>query len=70
MGAIDFSHGGNIYEIEQKYNKEIIDFSANINPLGLPQRIKKILYKNFDRILHYPDQNATNLIKKLPIIGE
>lgn len=75
MGAIDFlsrsclqgrdKHGGNIYEIERKYNKEIIDFSANINPLGLPQEIKRALYKNFGRILHYPDPNATNLLKKI-----
>lgn len=65
MGGIDFSHGGNIYEIERKYNKEIIDFSANINPLGLPQEIKTALYKNFDRILHYPDPNATDLVEKI-----
>jgi len=65
MGAIDFSHGGNIYEVERKYNREIIDFSANINPLGLPGKLKETLYKNFGRILHYPDPDATNLVKKI-----
>ena len=32
-------HGGNIQEISELYQidmKELIDFSANINPLGIP----------------------------------
>lgn len=35
-----FGHGGNAKEIsrENKINyKDIIDFSANINPLGMPR---------------------------------
>ena len=58
-------HGGNIYEVERKFKKEIIDFSANINPLGIPARIKKITCMNFDKILHYPDPNARLLIQKI-----
>jgi threonine-phosphate decarboxylase len=65
MCSVDFLHGGNIYEIERKYKKEIIDFSANINPLGLPQEVKRALYKNFDKILHYPDLNAAGLVQKI-----
>ncbi|MBZ9577979.1 threonine-phosphate decarboxylase [Patescibacteria group bacterium] len=65
MGYVDFLHGGNIYEVRQRYGKEIIDFSANINPLGLPQSAKKAIYKNFDRILHYPDSKANNITQKI-----
>lgn len=65
MCAIDFSHGGNIYEIERKYNKEVIDFSANINPLGLSREVKESICKNLDRILHYPPSNTPDLIKKI-----
>lgn len=65
MGNIDFLHGGNIYEIERKYRKAILDFSANINPLGLPRQVKRTLYKNFERILHYPDCNAPELVQKI-----
>lgn len=61
MRAVNFSHGGNIYE----HKKRIVDFSANINPLGLPRDIKEIIYKNFDRILHYPDPDAKGLTKKI-----
>lgn len=65
MCYVDFTHGGNIYEIKRKYRKEVIDFSANINPLGLPPEVKKAIHKNFNKILHYPDSNATNLVQKI-----
>ena len=37
-------HGGNIEKVSEKYRiapERIADFSANINPLGLPRKIKK-----------------------------
>ncbi|PAB60771.1 threonine-phosphate decarboxylase CobD [Anaeromicrobium sediminis] len=57
-------HGGNIYEIEKKYgiNKEdIIDFSANINPLGVPESFKRALIENMDIIKNYPDPDYIKL---------
>ncbi len=65
MDNLRFSHGGNLYEIKRKYKKEVIDFSANINPLGLPQSVKRTIYKNFDKILHYPDSKASNITPKI-----
>ncbi len=65
MGVVDFSHGGNIYEIEQKYRKKVIDFSANINPLGPPPELKDKLYKNMDDIIHYPDLNADKPLRDI-----
>lgn len=65
MRNVDFLHGGNIYEIERRYKKVVLDFSANINPFGLPQQVKRALYKNFGRILHYPDPKAAELIQKI-----
>jgi threonine-phosphate decarboxylase len=65
MRYVDFLHGGNIYEIERRYKKDVVDFSANINPLGLPQEVKRYLYKNFDKILHYPDPQAWSLVGKI-----
>lgn len=35
---IKFSHGGDIYSQKVDY-----DFSANINPLGMPESVKRIL---------------------------
>ncbi len=62
MANLVFEHGGNIYGVKRQ---EVIDFSANINPLGLPQSVKKALLSNFDRILHYPDPKARNITQKI-----
>ncbi len=58
-------HGGNIYEIKRKCKKDVIDFSANINPLGLSNRAREELFKNYERVLHYPDPEAKDLIKRI-----
>ena len=56
-----YAHGGNIYEIRQRYGNNILDFSANINPLGIPLQIKKLLNKKIDVLSHYPDAQAHRL---------
>jgi len=55
-----FQHGGQIYD---KFGKPInfLDFSANINPLGLSEKILQTLQENFCGIVNYPDSNATEL---------
>lgn len=42
-------HGGNIYQY-----KECIDFSANCNPLGTPERIKNAVKNSVDLLGNYP----------------
>ncbi len=54
----NFGHGGNIKEISRKYNKDLkklIDFSANINPLGMPEELKECINNHFCEIEKYPD---------------
>lgn len=58
-------HGGNIYEVAQKLGiqpTEILDFSANINPLGVPASFRKALIENISMIENYPDPNYEQLI--------
>ena len=62
MADLAFPHGGNIYAFKRR---DIIDFSANINPLGLPKRIKETIYKSFDKALHYPDPKAEKLTRRI-----
>ncbi len=65
MPKLNFLHGGDIYGIEKKRREQLIDFSANINPLGLPRYIKKLIKDNLDTILRYPDQKARDLTKSI-----
>jgi len=52
-------HGGNCLK------QDIIDFSVNINPLGLPEGVEDIISKNTDVILRYPDPSSERLKRKL-----
>ena len=53
-----FGHGGNAKIISREKNidfKEIIDFSANINPLGIPDSVRSAIVENIRLIEKYPD---------------
>jgi threonine-phosphate decarboxylase len=57
-------HGGNLDLISKKYfiqKSDIIDFSSNINPLGLTDYLKDILKNNLGQITKYPDISYSNL---------
>ena len=55
-----FQHGGQIYNASGKAEK-FLDFSANINPLGLSEKVLQALQENLRGIVNYPDANATEL---------
>ncbi|MFE0504753.1 threonine-phosphate decarboxylase CobD [Peribacillus butanolivorans] len=61
------SHGSNphyLYEaLEIEMPESVLDFSANINPLGPPLRIKERWSEFFEGILNYPDPHAVELTK-------
>ncbi|MBT9135608.1 MAG: Threonine-phosphate decarboxylase [Firmicutes bacterium] len=53
-----FIHGGNIHQAARSLAidpQRVLDFSANINPLGLPQELSACLANSFWRLEHYPD---------------
>jgi threonine-phosphate decarboxylase len=61
-------HGGNIYKFSEILNREIddiLDFSANINPLGIPELLKEMLLSNMESLVHYPDPEYTRLRNRL-----
>ena len=61
-------HGGDIYSHKIK-----LDFSINVNPLGLPFRAKIAYFRAFKKISNYPDQECRELTaalsKKLGLPG-
>lgn len=54
-------HGGNIY----KYERKMIDFSANLNPLGMPEKAKEAIISNIDKYENYPDPFNRELREKV-----
>ncbi|MFC1503843.1 threonine-phosphate decarboxylase CobD [Spirochaetota bacterium] len=58
------THGGNRKAASEKYNiahDEIIDFSSNINPLGLHPDIQSIVSTRLHTLMYYPDPECTEL---------
>ena len=62
---MDF-HGGNIYKVFREKNiKEILDYSSNINPYGIPEGLKKRITENLEVLERYPDPDYVELREKL-----
>ena len=55
-----FAHGGNIYDAAPN-GGEWLDFSANINPLGLSAAVRQAIADGIPRLVHYPDPSARAL---------
>lgn len=54
------AHGGNIY------NKAVIyDFSANINPLGMPESVRRAYHSALALCTQYPDHACTELRREI-----
>lgn len=57
-------HGSDLEKIAAHYNideEKIVNFSSNVNPLGLSQNIQSTLSKHIDLIAKYPDRDYNNL---------
>lgn len=61
-------HGGNLRAASERFNipeNDIIDFSANINPLGLHPLIRSIIRDRIPSLVHYPDPDNISLKESL-----
>ena len=59
-------HGGNITRLATAAGKpagEILDFSANINPLGPPEWLRPLISAQVSSLVHYPDPDCTELVR-------
>ena len=62
---VDF-HGGNIYKIyREKGMKEILDYSSNINPYGLPKKFERAVIENLSVLEKYPDPDYVELREEI-----
>lgn len=57
-------HGGNIWGLAGRHRmeaKEILDFSANVNPLGPSEKAIEAIHKGLWKIPYYPDPDCARL---------
>ncbi len=63
-----FEHGGTVFTTARALGFEtsrMLDFSASINPLGMPASVRNALRRHLKHIVHYPDTQATELVSAL-----
>lgn len=61
-------HGGNIYAASRQTGipeDKIVDFSASINPLGVPRSVRAEMIAHIGNLRHYPDPYAGGLCAEI-----
>ncbi|EQA55527.1 cobyric acid synthase [Leptospira kmetyi] len=61
-------HGGNLTKLARTIGckpDEILDFSANINPIGFPEWLRPFIHSKVSELLAYPDPDYSSLKNKL-----
>lgn len=59
---MNYVHGGDIYT-----HKNILDFSTNINPLGIPESVRNAAISGILQSHHYPDSRCYDLRRALSL---
>lgn len=68
MSAKPVFHGSDIEKICEYYHlkkENIVNFGANVNPLGLSEKVKAQIASHLDLLSSYPDREYTSLRKAL-----
>jgi threonine-phosphate decarboxylase len=63
-------HGGDVYHLARTLGialRDLLDFSANINPLGYPPGIARVVQETLPEIVHYPDRRCLGLRQDLAV---
>ena len=59
-------HGGNLRQLalaSGRPESDLVDFSANLNPLGPPEWLRAVLAANVSALTHYPDPDCTQFVE-------
>ena len=61
-------HGGNVFQAARDLGlplEQIFDFSASINPLGMPEPVRQAAAAAVAKSIHYPEVDAASLVDDL-----
>ncbi len=64
------THGGDIYGVSASLGvrpEDCLDFSANMNPLGIPGSVKEAMKKSLEELIYYPDPDCALLVHDLSV---
>lgn len=67
-GQKKYTHGGNVYLASREKDvaqENLLDFSANINPVGLSAGVRAAMLNNIEAVIHYPDPGATDFKRSI-----
>lgn len=64
-GTRQLSHGGDWYGYQTEYGQAAIDYSVNINPLGMPDHVRTAIAEAAWRADRYPDPLCRRLSKAI-----
>jgi len=59
----EYTHGGNAAFEHGK--GDVIDLSASINPLGIPESVKAAIFREIPNIIFYPDSSSAGLRERI-----
>lgn len=51
----EYVHGGDVYSYQTRFGAPPVDLSANINPYGIPDKVKQAMQTAIDICTQYPD---------------
>lgn len=61
-------HGGNLRRLSAEVDippEQLLDFSANLNPLGPPEWLRAEISARVSELVHYPDPDCSELLEAL-----
>ncbi len=65
-----FMHGGDTWVVARELGiapDEVLDFSASINPLGMPPEVSAAAHAAIDRAVYYPETDAASFLEELSV---
>ena len=58
-------HGGDVYTVKENNFTNVVDFSANINPLGMPPAVQEAAARSLAICTQYPDPYCRELCRAI-----
>lgn len=61
-------HGGDLRAFAlrfQIHENEVLDFSSNVNPLGIPDSVRRLYLESADELCRYPDPSSAELCQEI-----